>query len=160
MREAGGQSRIAKLCANHVREAMKQYGLSRSERLRRARDFQRVMEEGRFFRHPALTMAVRKNGLGFSRVGISVSRHMGKAVCRNRVKRRLREAYRLLKGEIGEPHDLVFFARTPILAYGHRETMEAMRELLRRGNLWAGRQDVEREDAMALRASQPERPQI
>ncbi len=64
-------------------------------RLLRRSDFRRVYEEGRRRRAPLCTVFYRANGLPHSRLGITVPRALGKAVLRNRVKRRLREIFRL-----------------------------------------------------------------
>jgi ribonuclease P protein component len=61
-----------------------------AERLRRSRDFEAVMRHGRRMRTPMLHLAARQNELSYSRVGYAVSRRVGGAVVRNRVKRRLR----------------------------------------------------------------------
>ena len=50
-----------------------------------------------------------------SRVGFSVSKRLGSAVVRNRVKRALREAFRLHEGRVRGHTDMVFIARQPIL---------------------------------------------
>jgi ribonuclease P protein component len=65
-------------------------------RLRRSRDFEAVMRHGRRARDPLLHLAARANELPYSRVGYAVSRRVGGAVVRNRVKRRLRAIVREL----------------------------------------------------------------
>jgi len=115
--------------------AMGERNLRRHERLRKREDFQRVMHEGRFIRHPLLTLAVRPNGLMFSRIGLSVGKRIGNAVNRNQVKRRIREAFRLHKREIVASHDVVFFARSGLAESDYRRTERAVEQLLRRADI-------------------------
>ncbi|MDA0353086.1 MAG: ribonuclease P protein component [Chloroflexi bacterium] len=76
-----------------------------AERLRRSRDFAAVMRNGRRTRDPLIQLAARPNELPYSRVGYAVSRRVGGAVIRNRVKRRLREIARTLPFDTG--YDIV-----------------------------------------------------
>jgi len=68
--------------------------LSRHERLSRREDYHRCYRKGRrkFGRH--LTLFVVDNQLGHARLGMTVSRKVGNAVTRVRIKRRFREIYR------------------------------------------------------------------
>ena len=76
-------------------------------RLLRRADFRRVYEEGQ--RRSALlcTVFFRSNGLTHSRLGITVPARVGKAVVRNRIKRRLREVFRLNRAAIPGGWDIV-----------------------------------------------------
>ncbi len=67
----------------------------RASRLSGKRAFAAVFDAQMRKNAGPLSVLTRPNGLGFHRLGLSVSRKVGKAHERNRVKRRLREAFRL-----------------------------------------------------------------
>jgi len=91
------------------RERPAQPALVRSERLRKRADFAQVMRKGRRARHPVLQFVAWHTDAGITRVGFSVSKQVGGAVARNRVKRRLRMIMRSL--DLVPGFDLVIVAR-------------------------------------------------
>ena len=84
--------------------------MTRGERnLTTSRQFQAVYGQGRSWAVGPVVMKAMPNGLDCSRYGFSVSRRVGNAVIRNRVKRRLREVLRARRLRPG--WDCVFVAR-------------------------------------------------
>jgi RNase P protein component len=67
-------------------------------RLRRRADFASVYDRGRILNDPLLVLRVSPNGLSHNRYGFVVSKRVGGAVVRNRVRRRLQEVVRLAPG--------------------------------------------------------------
>jgi len=100
------------------------------ERLRRPRDFEAVMRQGRRTRGPMLYLAARPNQLPYSRVGYAVSRRVGSAVVRNRVKRRLREIMRELPIRAG--YDIVTVPQHSSVRVSFQELRAATAESLGR----------------------------
>ncbi len=101
----------------------------RSTRLLRHADFERVYKEGR--RHFAAHMTVfylRRQASAGARVGYTVSRMLGGAVDRNRMKRRLREAVRLSCLEMQTPVDIVINPKKSLLK---ADFAELLREVSR-----------------------------
>jgi ribonuclease P protein component len=88
--------------------------LARPFRLRKPSEFRRVREEGRCWSSPLLVVCKLENGLSHSRFGFSVSRRIGGAVVRNRVKRRMREAVRAQRDLVAPGWDIVLIARPRI----------------------------------------------
>ncbi len=86
-------------------------------------------------------MGVLANGLDVSRVGFSVGKRLGKAVLRNRVRRRLREAVRLLWPAVQPGWDVVFAARQPIVDAAFSEIQEAVTIVLKRAGLLIGSEE-------------------
>jgi len=69
------------------------------------------------------------------RVGFSVSKKMGNSVCRNRIKRRLREAFTPLLPQLKPGHNLIFIAREPIKEESFSNIQKTLRYLLRKADL-------------------------
>lgn len=81
-------------------------------RISHKRDFQAAYEQGVRRVHGVLAVYGRPNGLPESRLGLSVGKRVGNAVRRSRVKRVLREAFRLMRTEMPAGYDLVVSVRT------------------------------------------------
>ncbi|HMC63916.1 MAG TPA: ribonuclease P protein component [Gemmataceae bacterium] len=82
------------------------------EHLRRPSDFRRVYERRRSASNHWLIVYGCENGLPYLRLGLSVSRKIGQAVLRNRLRRLYREAFRLARHEMPVGVDLVLIPRS------------------------------------------------
>ena len=72
-----------------------------------------------------LVLYARKNRTGTNRVGITVSKKLGHAVVRNRVRRRLREAYRLNESRFQPGWDIVVVARSRCISASFQDIVSA-----------------------------------
>jgi ribonuclease P protein component len=106
---------------------VKRFALPRTLHLRRNADFQRVYERRRSVSDQRLIVYGCENGLGFPRLGLSVSRKNGKAHHRNRLRRLYKEAFRLTRHEMPVGLDLVLIPRRP-----QEPTLEELKESLPR----------------------------
>jgi ribonuclease P protein component len=95
--------------------------------LRRRADFDRVFQHGRHNSRRLLAVRSIPNQVGTTRFGYAVSKRVGKAVVRNRVRRRLREITRSLP--LAEGFDVVITAR-PEAAEADFQALKAETELL------------------------------
>ena len=79
--------------------------------LKKNKEFTFLYHRGKSCSTKLIVLIYFKNRYGGMRSGFSVSKKVGKAVVRNKVRRRLREIYRLHEGEMQRGVDLVFVAR-------------------------------------------------
>ena len=79
--------------------------------LKKNYEFKRLYNKGKSAASKYIAVYVRKNGRDENRLGITVSTKLGGAVRRNRIRRRLKEAYRINEHKLRKGHDLVIVAR-------------------------------------------------
>jgi ribonuclease P protein component len=95
--------------------------------------YARVYDKGSSWASELVVMKALPNQLARTRYGFSVSRRLGGAVVRNRVKRRLREILRSLPLEAG--WDIIFIARPKAAAASFANLEKAVRGLLTRARI-------------------------
>ena len=104
-------------------------GFRPEDRLRQRREFLRTYQEGRRVGGRCFSLFYHRGSTDYHRLGLTVPRQVGGAVVRNRVKRRLREIFRLNRSALGStPLDLVLNVYPP----GARASSQELRaEFLR-----------------------------
>ena len=108
-----------------------------AEKLHSQKDFQQILKSGRKLVHPALFIYVLPGAAGkpMSRMGLITGRKVGIAADRNRVKRRLREIFRLNKNGIKPNSDIIFVPRPPAVAMNYKQLESAVFSLLRKAGV-------------------------
>jgi ribonuclease P protein component len=112
---------------------MGQFSFPKEERLRNKSQFQKVFRHGRKQKSEAITLFLLKNKLSQNRFGISIGKKFGSAAKRNRMKRLVREAYRLnkqkfLSGTAGE--DLGTFDIVVVIHHPKHSTLGEITQTL------------------------------
>lgn len=106
------------------------------QKLKKNSDFQRVYKESKSFANYLLVCYILRHPENPTRrVGFSVSKKMGKAVKRNRIKRLLREAYRLNQHLLVDGIDLVIIPRAKAVDATYREIEKGMVKLFARAGI-------------------------
>lgn len=107
--------------------------MKRKARLTKPEQYNLVYKEGSTQTDRFLVVKAMPNGLEYSRYGFSVSKRVGNAVIRNRVKRVLREIVRLTSLNPG--WDIVIIARNPSAGGDYRQLSKSVTDLLYRSRI-------------------------
>jgi len=102
--------------------------------LRRRKDYELAFRHGSRRHTQNFTIILRPNALKFSRLGVTVGKKVGNAVKRNRVKRCLREFFRLHKHKLPPSHDLVIVAKKDAATLAYNDVREELAAVLVRNN--------------------------
>lgn len=107
----------------------------KEERLRKNPEFRLVYRRGKSFSTAILVLYIFKNNKGINRIGISVSKKVGKSVVRSKVKRLIGESARLNKQDLKQGYDLVFVARSISCDKSYKEIENSVKYLFRKSGL-------------------------
>lgn len=99
-------------------------GFSKEERLRKRKEFLGVYERGNKVQSEYFVLYILENERLYHRLGITVSRKIGSAVVRNRIKRLLREIFRVNKQAISPYCDLVVNAKRGVARVHNQQIQE------------------------------------
>ena len=106
--------------------------------LSRPQEFAAFQGAGTTRSHPLLTARFLRTELGTTRFGLATGRRLGTAVVRNRVRRRLREALRVMAPSFQPGWDVLIIARPALVEADHDALVGALRRLLTRGGVLGG----------------------
>lgn len=81
-------------------------------------------------------MYVKKNNLEKTRLGVSISRKIGKSVVRNRIKRRIKEAFRRNIKNIKTGFDVVISVKPEMVNMDYKSIKKEIKKMLERGRIW------------------------
>lgn len=104
--------------------------------LKKNHEFMRVYKKGRFYVGKYITLYTLQNYIDKNRLGITVSKKVGKSVKRNRIRRLVRENYRLYEGQVNKSFDIVFVVRSSEDMPGFFEIKKEMKYLFRKLNIF------------------------
>lgn len=102
-----------------------------TESLKKNRDFKIVFKNGKSRANKYLVLYVLENGLEKNRIGISISKKVGNSVIRHRIKRLVKESYRLHENMFNSGLDIVVIARESANTIGYREMESALLHLMK-----------------------------
>ena len=105
-------------------------------KLSKTSEFKKVFSEGRRIEGKNLTIFILKNDYNFNRPGIIIKKETGKAVVRNKIKRRLREAFRLINKKLSPGYDIIMLVKINIRESGYFEICHDLESLFNKGKLF------------------------
>lgn len=112
--------------------------MQKKYRLKKNRDFRRIYNQGKSTANRELVIFVKENpNIEYFRLGISVSKKIGKAVVRNRIKRLIKETFRLFLNnhDLKRHLDIVIIARNPTSSMDYSKFERSVKDLLKKSNI-------------------------
>ena len=109
--------------------------MEKEYRLRSNDDFIKVYKKGKKYWNRNLILYVRKNGLKYSRVGFSITKKVGNSVVRNKIRRRMKEIYRLNFDNIKVGYDIIFIPKKNTVDINYKDLEKAMLHIFKKGDL-------------------------
>ena len=104
--------------------------------LKKENDFKKVFKQGQVFGNRTFVMYFLKNRSPVNRLGIIVSKKISKkAVVRNKIRRQIKEAYRLNEEKISHGYDVILIAREVIKTTDYHKIEKSLLHLFYKKNL-------------------------
>ncbi|MFA9397998.1 MAG: ribonuclease P protein component [Clostridiaceae bacterium] len=107
----------------------------KENKLRKNIEFRNVYRRGKSLSNQYLVMYILKNNRKVNRIGISVSKKVGKSITRSRVKRLISENYRNNSNKVKDGYDIVFIARVSSKDKNFYDIEKSLINLIKRSGL-------------------------
>ena len=101
------------------------------ERLRSNNDFKSVFQSGKSYANKYLVIYMSKNDFGYNRLGVSVSKKIGNSVVRHRMKRLIKESFRLHEDMFNSGLNIVVIVRKGAEVLSYKEITSALLHLMK-----------------------------
>lgn len=99
------------------------YKLPKSLKLCKNKGFQTVYNKGKSYANKMMVVHIQVSDSGMGKVGFAAGKRLGNAVIRNRVKRLLRETFRLNYDQMEKKYDMIWVGRRPMV-HAKRQVVE------------------------------------
>ena len=109
--------------------------------LKQNHEFRRLYAKGKSAVSPYFAIYCRKTGRPYSRLGITTGVKLGKAVQRNRIRRRIRELYRTNEWKLQPGYDIVVVARTRAIFTPYVQLEQSFLQLMKKLGLVIPREE-------------------
>ncbi|WP_088104608.1 ribonuclease P protein component [Halalkalibacter urbisdiaboli] len=110
--------------------------MKKEQRIKKNDEFSLVFDKGQSVANRQFVLySLKKEGQDQFRIGLSVSKRVGNAVTRNRIKRLVRTFFQLYKEEIKSGFDYVVIARRPVADMEYQEVEKSLLHVFRKARL-------------------------
>ena len=106
--------------------------------LRKNEDFKKVYSTGKNYWNRNLILYILKNDEDYNRVGYSITKKIGNSVVRNKVRRRMKEIYRLNVDKLETGYDLIIIPKKNVVDISYKELESAMLHILKLSGIRKG----------------------
>lgn len=106
--------------------------MNKRQRIKKDNEFQKVFKEGKSFANRQfIVYRYQKTEQEQFRIGLSVSKKVGNAVTRNRIKRYIRQAFHEMKDDLQQDMDYIIIARHQAAKIDFHESKKSLQHVLR-----------------------------
>lgn len=104
--------------------------------LKKNAEFRVIYKRGKSFSNNLLVLYIYRTNKSFNKLGISVSKKVGKSVVRNRIKRLIKESVRLNCDNLKVGYNMVFIARNASNDKSYRDIETSVKYLIKKAGLY------------------------
>ena len=101
------------------------------ERIRKSEEFESVYQSGKSYANKYFVIYMSKHDFGINRLGVSVSKKVGNSVIRHRIKRLVKESFRLHEDMFNSGLNIVVIVRKGADVISYKEVTDALIHLMK-----------------------------